>query len=117
MRTVAQQVDKLSEEDRFKISLRDARKIKDDVAVGDVLEVITRPAGSFRHIAGTDQTGRDVLSRVIATTGLPVARGWQSRRGKQLAIYCAVGRSYQLSYSPRWWWWACSRRWSLPMTH
>ncbi|MCH8897606.1 MAG: ABC transporter permease subunit [Chloroflexi bacterium] len=64
-RTVAQRVDKLSEEDRLKISLRDARKIKEDAAVGDVIIVITRPAGSFAHIAGTDQTGRDVLSRVI----------------------------------------------------
>ena len=64
-RTVAQRVDKLSEEDRLKISLRDAPKIKEDAAVGDVIIVITRPAGSFAHIAGTDQTGRDVLSRVI----------------------------------------------------
>ena len=65
--TVAQRVDKLSAEDSFKISLSDARKIdgNEDVAVGDVITIITRPAGSFAHIAGTDQTGRDVLSRVI----------------------------------------------------
>ena len=43
-RTVAQRVDKLSEEDRLKISLRDAHKIKEDAAVGDVIIVITRPA-------------------------------------------------------------------------
>ena len=64
-RNVAQRVDKLSAEDRDKISLRDARKIKEDVAVGDVIVVITRPAGSLAHLFGTDQTGRDVLSRVI----------------------------------------------------
>ena len=64
-RLVAQRVDKLSEEDRDKISLRDARKIKEDVAVGEVVTVITQPAGSFKHLFGTDQTGRDVLSRVV----------------------------------------------------
>ncbi len=64
-RTVKQTVDKLSEEDRLNISLRNARKIKEDAAVGDVISVITRPAGSFKHLFGTDQTGRDVLSRVI----------------------------------------------------
>ena len=67
IRTVAQRVDKLSAEDHDKISLRDARKIdgNEDVAVGDVIEIVIRPAGSFAHIAGTDQTGRDILSRVI----------------------------------------------------
>ena len=65
MRTVKQTVDKLSEEDRLNISLRNARKIKEDAAVGDVISVITTPAGSFKHLFGTDQTGRDVLSRVI----------------------------------------------------
>jgi len=64
-RTVAERVDKLSAEDRFKISLRDARKIKEDAVVGEVITVITRPPGSFAHLFGTDQTGRDVLSRVI----------------------------------------------------
>lgn len=67
MRTVAQRVDKLSGEDRDKISLRDARKKLPDreVAVGDVVEIVVRPAGSLAHLFGTDQTGRDVLSRVI----------------------------------------------------
>ncbi len=64
-RTVAQRVDKLSEEDRLKISLRDASKINPNIQVGDVITIITRPAGSFAHLFGTDQTGRDVLSRVI----------------------------------------------------
>ena len=64
-RTVALRVDKLSSEDRLKMSLRDARKINPNAEVGEVITVITRPPGSFAHIAGTDQTGRDVLSRVI----------------------------------------------------
>ena len=64
-RTVVQTVDKLSEEDRLNIALKDARKIKEDAALGDVVVVSTRPPGSFKHLFGTDQTGRDVLSRVI----------------------------------------------------
>lgn len=63
--TVAQKVDKLDGEDRFKISLRDARKLNEDAAVGDVIQKMVRPGGSWDHIAGTDQTGRDVLSRAI----------------------------------------------------
>ena len=66
-RTVAQRVDKLSVEDRDKISLRDARKKFPDreVAVGDVVEIVITPPGSLRHLMGTDQTGRDILSRWI----------------------------------------------------
>ncbi len=65
MRLVAQKIDKLSEEDRDKISLRDARKKGFDVEVGDTIELIVQPEGTFKHVFGTDQTGRDVLSRVI----------------------------------------------------
>ena len=65
-RLVAQRIDKLSEEDRDKISLKDARKKGFvDAEVGDTIEVIVQAAGSFNHLFGTDQTGRDVLSRVI----------------------------------------------------
>ena len=67
LRTVAQRVDRLSVEDIDKISLIDARKIdgNEDVALGDVIEIEIRRAGSLAHLFGTDQTGRDVLSRVI----------------------------------------------------
>ena len=65
-RLVAQRIDKLSEEDRDKISLRDARKKGFvDAEVGDTIELIVQPEGTFKHVFGTDQTGRDVLSRVI----------------------------------------------------
>ena len=47
------------------MSLGDARQSKQDAAVCNVIRVNTRPAGSFAHIAGTDPTGRDLLSRVI----------------------------------------------------
>ena len=65
-RLVAQQIDKLSSEDRDKISLRDARKKGfTEAEVGDTIILTVRPAGSFSHLFGTDQTGRDVLSRWI----------------------------------------------------
>ena len=65
--TVMQSVDKLSEEARFQISVRDARKKFPDreVAVGDVLEIQSAPGGTTKHLLGTDQTGRDTLSRII----------------------------------------------------
>jgi peptide/nickel transport system permease protein len=66
LRLVAQKVDKLSAEDRHKISLRDAgKKGFPDAEVGQTIEIIVRPPGTFNHLFGTDQTGRDVLSRAI----------------------------------------------------
>jgi peptide/nickel transport system permease protein len=103
LRTVAQRVDKLSAEDRLKISLRDARKIKEDVAVGDVIEIITRPAGSFAHIFGTDQTGRDVLSRVIygAQVSLTVT-AVSLTSGLILGVVMGLIAGYADQIFPRW---------------
>lgn len=65
-RLVSQRVDKLAAEDRHKISLRDAgKKGFPDAEVGQTIEIISQPAGSFAHLFGTDQTGRDILSRWI----------------------------------------------------
>ena len=64
-RTVTQRADRPSEEDRPKISLRDARKFYEDVAVGDVVEIPARQSGKVGHIFGTDHLGRDILSRLL----------------------------------------------------
>ena len=65
--TVMQRVDKLSKEARFQISLRDVREEFPDRewAVGDTLDIVSKPGGSANHFLGTDQTGRDILSRMI----------------------------------------------------
>ena len=65
--TVMQRVDKLSKEARFQISLRDVREDFPDRewAVGDTQDIVTTPGGSTNHLLGTDQTGRDILSRII----------------------------------------------------
>ena len=65
--TVFQTVDKLDDDAWSKISLREARKRFPDreLAVGDQLEIVSAPGGSTKHWLGTDQTGRDILSRVI----------------------------------------------------
>ena len=65
--TVTQSVDKLSAAARFQISLRDARKKFPDRewAVGDTVDIESKPGGTRKHLLGTDQTGRDVLSRII----------------------------------------------------
>ncbi|MCH7737978.1 MAG: ABC transporter permease [Chloroflexi bacterium] len=47
------------------IALRLARQIDPQAAVGDSIEVVIRPAGSTKYLLGTDQLGRDLLSRVI----------------------------------------------------
>lgn len=66
-KTVAQRVDKFDEAARLQVSLRDAQKIPgyEGVQVGDEVVVVKRPGGATSHPLGTDQTGRDVLSRII----------------------------------------------------
>ena len=65
--TVMQRVDKLSAEARTQISLRDVRKEFPDRewAVGDTVDIVSKPGGDTDHWLGTDQTGRDILSRII----------------------------------------------------
>ena len=36
-----------------------------NVGLGDSIEVVTRTGGSFKYVLGTDQLGRDILSRII----------------------------------------------------
>jgi len=102
-RTVAQKVDKLSEEDRLKISLRDATKINPNVQVGEVITIITRPPGSFAHLFGTDQTGRDVLSRVIhgARVSLMVT-AVSLTSGLVLGVVVGLIAGYADQMFPRW---------------
>ena len=49
------------------ISLADAQAINPNVQVGDNIEVlnVTRAGGSSKYWLGTDQLGRDILSRII----------------------------------------------------
>ena len=49
------------------ISLADAQAINPDVQIGDSIDVedVIREGGSSRYWLGTDQLGRDILSRVI----------------------------------------------------
>jgi len=47
------------------ISLSDAREINPEAALGDSIEVVTRPAGTSKYLLGTDALGRDMLSRLI----------------------------------------------------
>ena len=54
----------LEDEGRF-ISLRRAQAIDPQVAIGDSIEVVIREGGSTKYLLGTDQLGRDLLSRVI----------------------------------------------------
>jgi peptide/nickel transport system permease protein len=39
--------------------------IKDNLALGDTVEVVRREAGTSTHILGSDKAGRDVFSRII----------------------------------------------------
>jgi ABC-type dipeptide/oligopeptide/nickel transport system permease subunit len=47
------------------VKLSDARKIDPNIQLGDQIGVFVRPAGSTKFLLGTDQLGRDVLSRII----------------------------------------------------
>ena len=47
------------------ITLDEAQKIKVDVALGDMVEVVTRQRGSTKYLLGTDGLGRDILTRTI----------------------------------------------------
>ena len=49
------------------ISLAAAQEINPDIQIGDSIEVldVTRAGGSSKFLLGTDQLGRDILSRII----------------------------------------------------
>ncbi len=49
------------------ISLSDAQKINPAAQIGDTIEVeqVLRPGGSTKFLLGSDQLGRDILSRII----------------------------------------------------
>ncbi len=47
------------------IALEDAQQIKEDVRLGDTIEVETREGGSSKFLLGTDHLGRDLLTRII----------------------------------------------------
>ena len=59
-------VEKVGVGQRFReINLEEARAIKEDVVVGDRVDVEIRPAGTTKFPLGTDHVGRDMLSRLI----------------------------------------------------
>ena len=62
-KTVAENV-ALEDQGRL-ISLRKAQLADPQAALGDSVEVVIRPGGSTKYLLGTDQLGRDLLSRVI----------------------------------------------------
>mgnify|MGYP002524951759 FL=1 len=63
LKTVADNV-ALEEQGRL-ITLRNAQEIDPQAAVGDTVEVEIAGGGSTKYLLGTDQLGRDLLSRVI----------------------------------------------------
>ena len=63
LKTVADSV-ALEEQGRL-ITLRNAQEIDPQAAVGDTVEVEIGGGGSTKYLLGTDQLGRDLLSRVI----------------------------------------------------
>ena len=63
LKTVADNV-ALEEQGRL-ITLRNAQEIDPQAAVGDTVEVEIASGGSTKYLLGTDQLGRDLLSRVI----------------------------------------------------
>ncbi len=62
-KTVAESV-ALEEQGRF-ITLRRAQLVDPQAAVGDSIEVVIAEGGRNKYLLGTDQLGRDLLSRVI----------------------------------------------------
>jgi peptide/nickel transport system permease protein len=62
-KTVA--ADVLLEQQGKLITLRNAQKIDPQAALGDSIEVEIAPGGTTKYLLGTDQLGRDLLSRVI----------------------------------------------------
>jgi len=63
LKTVADNV-ALEEQGRL-ITLRNAQKIDPQAGVGDTVEIEISAGGSTKYLLGTDQLGRDLLSRVI----------------------------------------------------
>ena len=50
---------------KSQISLSNAQKVDPQAKLGDELEIVTVPGGSSKFLLGTDNLGRDVLSRII----------------------------------------------------
>lgn len=49
----------------YQISLEKAQEIDAEAEIGDTVEVVERAGGSTKYLLGTDQLGRDILSRII----------------------------------------------------
>lgn len=49
----------------YQISLEKAQVINPVAEIGDTVEVVERAGGSAKYLLGTDQLGRDILSRII----------------------------------------------------
>jgi len=47
------------------ISLREARKLKEDVVLGEQVSAPVAKGGSWNQVLGTDHLGRDIFSRII----------------------------------------------------
>ena len=59
-------VESVAPEDQVRlISLRNAQRINPEAALGESIETVASPGGSTKYLLGTDQLGRDLLSRVI----------------------------------------------------
>ena len=49
----------------YQISVEKAQEIDPEAKIGDTVDVVERAAGSTKFLLGTDQLGRDILSRII----------------------------------------------------